>query len=244
MKFIRDLICRNRQDSASPPADDMDPLEKSYRDTIGLLADETALPLRTSPRLTGLPDSDKPAEESKVTVNIRDLEQDGETAALPASLAGMSQIGRGDDQAIQLDFGDMADVLLAQHGRRSPATQPTAPVTSPQPVLHPQTRAACRHALDQIAAQGARMITILETADSNAPARIMEQAVKQLQWLCDILHDTPDEPDPALDQMRNMAFDATDLVQLMQMEKSGNAVDDAVSLLLQVKRELEAQLAA
>ena len=184
MKFIRDLISKNRHDSGDTPADGMDPLEKSYRETIGSLADETAIRQRTGPR-----SADPDAEEDDATahnpppVSIWDLEQDDDSSALPASvaelpepsvtpappartpararraktrligfeksngdiidlfadtphtapaqrvrfpvgwvvvtagpgrgesfalLAGMSQIGRGEDQAIQLDFGDNA----------------------------------------------------------------------------------------------------------------------------------------
>lgn len=44
--------------------------------------------------------------------------------------------------------------------------------------------------------------------------------------------------------MRDTAFDAADMVQLMQMEKQGSAALEAVTLMLQIKRELQADLAA
>ncbi|WP_322894541.1 MULTISPECIES: FHA domain-containing protein [unclassified Yoonia] len=150
MKFIRDLIRRNRDTTPTIPADDMDPLEKSYRETIGSLTDEAALRQRTGLRLTDADDGQ--GKSGRPQVNIWDLEQDDEATALPgfarsdgesadmlsdtaqsapaqqvrfpvgwvvvadgpgrgesfALLAGMSQIGRGGDQAIPLDFGDIA----------------------------------------------------------------------------------------------------------------------------------------
>jgi hypothetical protein len=65
-----------------------------------------------------------------------------------------------------------------------------------------------------------------------------------LQWLCDFLADNGDDTDPLIQRARDTAFDAADLVQLMQMEKRDSAAIEAVSLLLQVKRELQADLAA
>ena len=44
--------------------------------------------------------------------------------------------------------------------------------------------------------------------------------------------------------MRDAAYDAADMVQLMQMEKSDSAAVEAVALMLQMKRELQANLAA
>ncbi|WP_322894543.1 MULTISPECIES: hypothetical protein [unclassified Yoonia] len=130
---------------------------------------------------------------------------------------------------------DMADLLLARHV----ATQPAGPQTAMQSA----TRAICQHALDQITALGARLVTMLTENNGVASAAIMGLTAAQLQWLSAYLNDTGDDTDPALHRLRDMAFDAADLVQLMQMEKRGDATEDAVSLLLQIKHDLEAELA-
>jgi hypothetical protein len=162
MKFIRDLIGKNREDETTAPQGGVDPLEQSYRDTIGSLTEPAASTppepaaapnpapvniwdLDPQDSASALPDTSPSANPARVAARARrtktrligfeksngdvvDLFSDapkttstqrvrfpvgwivvtdgpgrGESFAL---LAGMSQIGRGEDQAIQLDFGD------------------------------------------------------------------------------------------------------------------------------------------
>jgi hypothetical protein len=192
MKFIRDLLGKKRRETSKERIEPIDQLEKSYRDTIGLLVEEantteTGLPAAVVPRKVVV---EAPrAQAAPTAVNIWDLEDDGASTELPAAaselppvstelpsanaaasaaasrsparsrrtktrligfersdgavvdlfndapaaaptksvkfpvgwivvaegpgrgesfslLTGMSQIGRGDDQAVQLDFGD------------------------------------------------------------------------------------------------------------------------------------------
>lgn len=112
------------------------------------------------------------------------------------------------------------------------------------PALHPASAEAYRAALDHITTQSSALLALAKSADSGTPAKVMAQTVAQLQWLCDHFIGNGDDDDPALQRARDTVFDATDLVQLMQMEKRDSAVIEAVSLLLQVKRELQADLAA
>ena len=72
----------------------------------------------------------------------------------------------------------------------------------------------------------------------------MDKCAADMQWLCDYLNDHGDPHDEPLLRARDTAFDAADLVLLMQMEKRDSAALEAVSLMLQVKRELQADLAA
>ena len=65
-----------------------------------------------------------------------------------------------------------------------------------------------------------------------------------MQWLSDYLMENGDDMDDLLQQTRDAAMDAADLVQLMQMEKRDSAAIEAVSLLLQLKHELQADLVA
>lgn len=72
----------------------------------------------------------------------------------------------------------------------------------------------------------------------------MDETVSSVQWLCDYLSENGEAGDPALIQMRNTAFDAADLMQLMQMENETTAVTESLSVVIQLKREMEAGLAA
>ena len=198
MKFIRDLLGKQRKQETSRRAEGIESLEQSYRATIGSIVDETeGLQQKTaSDILTATPEKvtsevriveiDRPAAAPPAAapaVNIWDLEDDSTSAAAPTPaakeettapaaataaaarsparsrrtktrligfeksdgdvvdlfndapkaaparsvkfpvgwivvtdgpgrgesfplLSGMSQIGRGEDQAVQLDFGD------------------------------------------------------------------------------------------------------------------------------------------
>lgn len=178
MKFIRDLIGKKQAGASRDQAPADDPLEKSYRDTIGSLADPVALTDSQSFWADGQDDTGSgQAMPQKPAVNIWDLEPDATAMELPTDLAavpppvaraamrprrpktrligfeksngdiidlfndappvaaaqrvrfpvgwvvviegpgrgecfalltGMSQIGRGEGQTIQLDFGDTA----------------------------------------------------------------------------------------------------------------------------------------
>jgi hypothetical protein len=110
--------------------------------------------------------------------------------------------------------------------------------------LHPDTRSAYETALAYISEQSQKMTQIVAGAGDGAPSEIIARASEQVQWVCDYLNENGDDSDQALQRMRDTSFDAADLVQLMQMEKNDAAAVEALSLLLQIKHELQADLAA
>ncbi len=199
------------------------------------------------------------------TVDKDLMRASGGTALISAIL---KQVDLGRQTAV-----DMADVLLHQNAdvlkeikEAAPKTQqqdvaPPPPVSTPisiedpTPVkasetsadagevvaLHPASREAYEAAIAYIVENGRVM---LETADESAPAAIIAQAVEHVQWLSDHLSMNGDDADEALQHARDMAMDAADLVQLMQMEKRDSAAVEALSLMIQLKRELQADLAA
>lgn len=123
----------------------------------------------------------------------------------------------------------------------------TAPQVAPQPAaepLQPATRAAYEHVVAYLEDRGKELATVLKDQGEDGPAEVMTLAVDQVQWLCDYLNENGDAADTSLQRMRDTAFDAADMVQLMQMEKQGSAALEAVTLMLQIKRELQADLAA
>ena len=108
----------------------------------------------------------------------------------------------------------------------------------------PETRSAYEEAIATLEHKAAALAERLDDLGEEAPATVMTQAVDDLNWLCDFLNGHGDNSDPSLQRARDTAFDAADLVQLMQMEKRDSAAIEALSLMLQVKRELQADLAA
>jgi len=115
---------------------------------------------------------------------------------------------------------------------------------SPAAELQAATRAVYEHAITQIEQKAAELADQLSDLGETAPTSVITHAVDDLNWLCDYLNTNGDDSDPALQRARDTAFDAADLVQLMQMEKRDSAAIEAVSLMLQVKREMQADLAA
>jgi len=165
----------------------------------------------------------------------------------------------------QVDMGrqtavDLADILLHQHADElkplkdapaepvvaaappKPATtsaperpkpRVAAPLSDPRvapevvataqkstaPALQPATRKAYENAVSYILTNSQEMADLVTDGDDDVPRKIIAKAVEQVQW-------------------------AADLVQLMQMEKRDSAAIEAVSLLLQLKHELQADLVA
>ncbi len=110
--------------------------------------------------------------------------------------------------------------------------------------LQPATRTVYEAAIAYLTEQGQALTVVVDEKGDDAPAEIIAKAVEHVQWISDYLNDNGDEADAALQVARDTAMDAADLVQLMQMEKRDSAAIEAVSLLVQLKHELQADLAA
>lgn len=121
-----------------------------------------------------------------------------------------------------------------------PATAPAESAES----LSPATRDAYAHVISYIEENGAGMSSAIEGDGEAGRADVIALAVEHIQWLCDYLNENGEVADASLQRTRDSAYDAADLVQLMEMEKRDSAALEAVSLMLQIKRELQADLAA
>lgn len=110
--------------------------------------------------------------------------------------------------------------------------------------LQPATREAYEHVISYLEDRGTELATTLQEQGEDGPAQVMTLTVEHMQWLCDYLTENGEAGDRALQRARDAAFDAADMVQLMQMEKRDSAALEAVMLMLQIKRELQADLAA
>lgn len=107
-----------------------------------------------------------------------------------------------------------------------------------------ETRAAYVHVVDELQDRAAALQDALDDLGDTAPAEVIATCVEQIQWACDYLSENGTDGDQHLERARDTAFDAADLIQLMQMEKRDSAAIEAVTLMLQVKREIQADLAA
>ena len=84
----------------------------------------------------------------------------------------------------------------------------------------------------------------IATFDPENPRKVLRAVSKTLDWLNIHLMD-PELPDEeAFDAIRDMTQDATDLVQLLKAEANADGSREAVTALLQIKRGLQAELAA
>lgn len=127
----------------------------------------------------------------------------------------------------------------------APAEHPAPPAQNDTVItLHPETRDAYEHVLAYIIDQSRDMISLVERSGETSPSEIMSKTVEHMQWLSDYLNENGDDSDQALIRARDTAMDAADLVQLMQMEKRDSAAIEALSLLIQIKHELQSDLAA
>lgn len=113
-----------------------------------------------------------------------------------------------------------------------------------QTSLRPATRDAYQHAVAYILEKGRNIADAYADMGDDAPSQVMAMTVEHIQWLSDYLNENGDDADLALQRARDTAFDAADMAQLMQMEKDDSAALEAVVLMLQLKRELQADLAA
>ena len=123
-----------------------------------------------------------------------------------------------------------------------PPSRPLDPATDGK--LHPDTREAFKQALGYLWARSEELFAQFETLGADAPAEVIDRSVMHLNWISDYLSEHGHEGDPALTRARNNAFDAADLALLMQMEETDSAAVEALSLMIQIKHELQAELAA
>ncbi|MGB7240985.1 MAG: hypothetical protein WBC93_02720 [Sulfitobacter sp.] len=110
--------------------------------------------------------------------------------------------------------------------------------------LKPHTREAYLFAVDHLSAEALEISTSFRTHSDPNPQDVMARSVENVLWLSDYLSDHGDDSDPSLVRTRDTVLDAADLIQLLQMERRDASVVEAVSLVIQLKRDLEADLAA
>lgn len=170
----------------------------------------------------------------------------------------------------QVDLGrqyavDQADILLRLHAVADVPQVPPAvedpPVAKAKPAGEGKAKAE-KPAKPQkaaapvgLTADGRKMLEAAVarlTADAQAmaggkdidPADIMTRAVASVQWLEDHLTNQGPKDDSVLSLARATISDATELIQLMEIEEQDTGPQEAVTLMIQLRRNLVTSLCA
>lgn len=109
--------------------------------------------------------------------------------------------------------------------------------------LKPGSREAVEQAVAQLTAEGAVMVDALSTGMLDE-ASVLDTCVDTVSWLADYLAESGVKDDPVMARARDAAVDAADLVQLIQLETGDTTTTDALSIMIQLKQEMQAALAA
>ncbi|MEM9248701.1 MAG: hypothetical protein AAGB05_08390 [Pseudomonadota bacterium] len=118
-------------------------------------------------------------------------------------------------------------------------------VAEPDPAHEPQRltaegRTTVVEAISYLAKRGETWRKVARHNPDAASRQIMEEVLGDAEWLASYLDDPFEDDEALLAPCRNMAMDIVDLVQLMEIERTETATVDAVCLLLQARRRLQA----
>ena len=189
---------------------------------------------------------DDPAPDDTVAASDPETAPEAAPASTDAKPAARDAISRLREIAVRKNVSRdaAADPVPAPAPPADPEPEDAKADAEDEVTLQPATREAYEHVISYLEDRGAELATTLEERGEDGPAQVMTLTVDHMQWLCDYLTENGENDDLALQRARDAAFDAADMVQLMQMEKRDSAALEAVMLMLQIKRELQADLAA
>jgi hypothetical protein len=124
-----------------------------------------------------------------------------------------------------------------------PGFMPKARNTVIIPRAKPETCTAYDEAIAYLTKQGRLLTQDIAAHEELSPRDLMSASAENIMWLSDYLEDLSIKDDPVLEKSRARALDASELVQLLQIEKNETAALDALSLVIQLKRDLETEIA-
>ncbi len=107
----------------------------------------------------------------------------------------------------------------------------------------PETCAAYKEAVTYLTQQGRELTRQMAEGDGLSSDALMEASNDNVMWLSDHLDGVTVTDDPVLEKARTRALDASELIQLMQFESNEDAGIEALTLVIQLKRDLEAAIA-
>ena len=190
------------------------------------------VPVATLQALNALPVHDDPSERAY---------QASGGKALVSTIARHVETGRKADL-------DTALLFLTRYGLK-PAEQPHASPPANRTGSRAQSRlregtsaTALPPALELMRARGKELLELARDNQDRASA-ILAHCVATSEQLVGLLGDIDDDaPDAA--RLYETALDAADMIILMQMEDGIGPAADAVSVMLQLRREIESEVAA
>lgn len=151
----------------------------------------------------------------------------------------------------QIDFEPVAaparpdatptDVVKPQ-ARPEPRPQPE-PVQSKQSGISDLARTVCEQAVEQLTQEGKALAAQMDAGDLD-PDAVTAVGVDTVIWLAEYLDENNSASDPVMQRTCTLATEAADLVQLMRLESSDSIALDTLSLMIQLKQEIAAELAA
>lgn len=152
------------------------------------------------------------------------------------------EILRRVEQGRQQDL-DHADVFLNRfekpHARKM--SRPLTAILGQEPRVETSAQTenqAMRESVEYLRAQANEMLTDIVEFGNFAPRKIVDRCLETANTLVDHIADDAPETD-AQTIAHNAAYDAADMLLLMTLENTAGAVEDAVNLMLQVKRDFE-----
>lgn len=120
------------------------------------------------------------------------------------------------------------------------AVAPVRPAPAPR---SPALRDICEPVLARITRHGREADATMRAAGQAGLSQLAEETAALVQWISDHLDRAPVTSGSAFSGLRDAAFDAADLVQLMQLEGGPATLGESLSLLIQLKHEIEAAIA-
>ncbi len=109
--------------------------------------------------------------------------------------------------------------------------------------LKPASREICATSIKQLQDEGNFMTGMLAESALESET-IIDTCADTIIWLSDYLDEAGPAGDTAMDAVKELASEGADLIQLIKLESGENVPADALSLLVQLRQELQAALAA
>ncbi|TNF59739.1 MAG: hypothetical protein EP307_09880 [Rhodobacteraceae bacterium] len=171
--------------------------------------------------------------------------------ALHDAVLRLVETGRRADADNALLFLSRYSAIIAQAARRPEPAREKAPTEAQRPApvarvaldapglvgMSTRNRQIFSEALDYLQERADRMITAMEAAGGNSQGMILDHCLETANTLSELLADF-DSSDPALSALQDDVLESADMMLLLRLEQTEDAAADAVTLLMQLKKEV------
>lgn len=196
-------------------------------------------------------------DAAEILLLTHDDEQSRQEASAPAPVAIPEPVSAAPAPMAEAPASDpiedsepTLEVELVAEPETVPDASPVADLSEPEPVaenvivLLPETRAALEHAVSSLTREGEELLSCLPDLGEGMMPHVIARSVERTETLVSYLSDIDSAKDPHLRKICDTMLDASELLQLMQMEHQDSTAIEAVSLMIQLKREMQEKLAA